>query len=104
MNSSSDPHHAAVAVVSAEYHDPIAFSLIQQIPIALLSLLILDDGTMARLCAVPMIGYWLAALWIWTRRPHSPTRSDLLFLKWSFFPLLTATGFFAMMWQSLRAA
>jgi hypothetical protein len=103
MNASSDQTTPTSAVVSAEYHDPILFSLIQQIPIALLGLLILDDGTVARFCAVPMIGYWLAALWMWSRRPHNPTRSDVLFLKWSFFPLLTATGFFAMMWQSLRA-
>jgi hypothetical protein len=104
MTLPSDRNSPTVAAVSVEYHDPIAFALIQQIPIALLGLLILDDGTIARFCAVPMIGYWLAALWIWTHRPHSPTRSDLLFLKWSFFPLLTATAFFAMMWQSLRAA
>lgn len=79
---------ASAAVVSAEYDSPVKFALLLQVPLALLSLLALDGGIAQKVCGVAMASYLAGACLIWLRRPQSPTRSDLYFLKWGFLPIL----------------
>lgn len=79
-----------VLPLSSLYREAAVFTLLQQIPCALLGLLLLDGGRMARVCGIAMIGYWAAAAYLMARWPGSPRPGDLAFLRWGFLPLLAA--------------
>lgn len=74
-------------MLSAQYHPPDRCTLLQQIPIAIICLLMLDFGQSARVCGIAMIGFWLGTAAIWTRRPHNPLATDICFIRWGFLPL-----------------
>ncbi len=78
---------STVLPLSSRYREAIYFSLIQQVPCALLSLLILDGGGMGRICVITMLGFWAAVALMTVRRPLSPSSIDIMFLRWGFFPL-----------------
>ena len=78
---------STVLPVTDRYREAIYFSLRQQVPWALLSLLFLDGGNMARICAIAMLGYSAAVALMMVRRPLSPSSFDIMFLRWGFFPL-----------------
>ena len=78
---------STVLPLSSRYREAIVFTLIQQVPCALLSLLMLDGGIMARICAITMLGFWAAVALVMVRRPLSPSSFDIMFLRWGFFPL-----------------
>ncbi len=79
--------------LSDRYRSAIFFTLFtQQVPLALLSLLMLDMGQSARVCGIAMIGFWAMAALILARRPDTPGASDLFFLRWGFVPVLLLTG------------
>jgi hypothetical protein len=78
---------STVLPLSSRYREAIVFTLIQQVPCALLSLLMLDGGVMARICAITMLGFWAAVVLMMVRRPLSPSSFDIMFLRWGFFPL-----------------
>jgi hypothetical protein len=71
-------------VVSEVYRSPVMDALKIQIPIALLCLLMLDGGHLARICAVAIAGHWLGILLVMYRRPHAPTRIDVTLIRWGF--------------------
>jgi hypothetical protein len=81
------PMQSTVLPVTDRYREAIYFSLRQQVPWALLSLLFMDGGNMARICAIAMLGYSAVLALMLIRRPHSPTSFDIMFLRWGFFPL-----------------
>jgi len=78
---------STVLPVADRYREAICFSLMQQVPFALLSLLTLDGGIMARICGIAMLGFWAALALMMVRRPLSPSAFDIMFLRWGFFPL-----------------
>ena len=78
---------STVLPLSSRYREAIYFSLSQQVPWALLSLLILDGGNMARICGITMLGFWAAVALMMVRRPLSPSSFDIMFLRWGFLPL-----------------
>ena len=49
-------------VVSETYRPPVMFALKLQIPIAILCVLMLDGGQLARVCGVAMAAHWLGIL------------------------------------------
>ncbi len=78
---------STVLPVTGRYREAIVFTLIQQVPCALLSMLMLDGGVMARICGITILGFWAAVALMMIRRPLSPTSFDIMFLRWGFFPL-----------------
>ena len=77
---------SARAICSVEYDRALRVALGLQIPIALVSMLVLDLGRTARVCGIAMLGFWLAAALIAARRPWTPTPADLRFWRWGFIP------------------
>ncbi len=78
---------STVLPVTDRYREVIVFTLIQQVPCGLLSVLMLDGGFLARICAITMLGFWAAVALMMVRRPLSPSPIDIMFLRWGFFPL-----------------
>jgi hypothetical protein len=78
---------STVLPVTDRYREAIAFTLIQQVPCALLSMLMLDGGVMARICGITILGFWAHVALMMIRRPLFPRSSDIMFLRWGFFPL-----------------
>lgn len=68
--------------IAAAYDHQIWFSVKQQIVLAILASLILDLGQCARGMAAVMVGYWAGTAMILLRRPMSPSKGDLLFVRW----------------------
>jgi len=81
--------------LSDGYRRPMLVALLQQVPMAVVSLLMLDGGGTAKLCGVVMLGFWAGAGIIAARRPMAPTYCDKLLIKYSFLPLFAASGLFA---------
>jgi hypothetical protein len=50
---------------------------------------------MARICAISLIAYWTLALVMMSRRPLTPSSSDMTFLRWGFLPLFAVTAILA---------
>ncbi len=73
--------------VADSYRPAFRFALIQQVPWALLCLLMLDFGRTAKICGITMVAFWVAAFTIMARRPESPTRFDIGFIRWAFIPM-----------------
>jgi hypothetical protein len=63
--------------ISPTYRKPIFEAVALQALFTLLSGLILDGGTTARICGIALVAFWGgAAVLIW-RRPQLPTRTDI---------------------------
>ena len=74
--------------LSSRYDEAVYFSLLrQQIPWAILNMLLLDGGEMARLCGITMLGFWAGVALMMARRPLSPSPFDIKLLRWGFLPL-----------------
>jgi hypothetical protein len=73
--------------LSSLYREAVYFTLRQQVPLALLCLLLLDGGRTAKVCGIAMLGFWVGAVMIIARRPTSPNPGDLAFLRWGFLPI-----------------
>jgi len=74
--------------LSSRYNEAVYFSLLrQQIPWAILNMLLLDGGEMARLCGITMLGFWAGVALMMARRPLSPSSFDIKLLRWGFLPL-----------------
>lgn len=80
-------------VVSPRYKSDVVFALGGQLVVGLLALLLLDGGRMARGVGVAALGFWLATALIMTRRPHTPTETDLAWIRWGFWPVLLIAGY-----------
>ena len=71
-------------VVSDEYRSPTFDALKLQIPIAILCLLMLDFGQLAKLCGVAIAAHWTGILIAMSRRPQAPTVTDIAFVRHGF--------------------
>jgi hypothetical protein len=77
--------------VSSLNRKAVYFALLQQVPFAMLCLLMLDFGRMAKLCGIAMVVFWTVTAVVLVRRPLTPGRLDLLYLRWGFWPVLLLT-------------
>lgn len=66
----------------------IAVGAVTQFLLWLLTALLLDGGQLNRQCVVAMIGYWIIAAVPIVRRRKTPTKVDLLFLRWGMVPMI----------------
>ncbi|MDZ4688981.1 MAG: hypothetical protein SH850_28225 [Planctomycetaceae bacterium] len=71
-------------VLSPRYRDAVQAALALQLPIALLCLLMLDFGQLARICGMAMLAFWCVAAWVAATRPWTPSRGDLIYCRWGF--------------------
>jgi hypothetical protein len=68
--------------IHSAYDRQIWFSVKQQVILTLVALLVLDMGQSVRILAAAMVGYWIGFLVVLARRPMSPSKGDLLFVRW----------------------
>ncbi len=59
-----------------------------QLVVGILSLLILDGGTTARICGIGLLAFWGGATCVICRRPRHPTRFDIALLRFGYLPLI----------------
>jgi hypothetical protein len=69
----------------------IVFSLIQQLPLLMLSSLILDGGQLFKHVAIASVAVWILVLVAWIRRGRTSSNLDWQIVKWSFAPFLLIT-------------
>ena len=82
------PESADDSVALSTLRDAISFTLIQQLPILLLSALLLDGGWVFKRVAVASVAFWIITLIILMRRGRNMPKSDLLLIKWGYLPML----------------
>jgi hypothetical protein len=76
--------------LSPLYRPAIRFGLLTQAILGLFTALLLDYGEVFNVFKIAFLAHWLGiALIIW-RRPVSPTKSDIVFIRWGT-PLLMFT-------------
>jgi hypothetical protein len=69
--------------------------MVVQIVFLLLTALVLDGGMMFRMCAAAALGYWIGVVVIAIRRGTSPTKLDLLFIRYGMVGLMVIAPFLA---------
>ena len=82
------PESADDSVALSTLRDAISFTLIQQLPILLLSALLLDGGWVFKRVAVASVAFWIITLIILMRRGRNMPKSELLLIKWGYLPML----------------
>lgn len=70
--------------LSDRYRDAIRFAVALQVPWAVLLMLVLDGGQMARVGGDAMVGFWVGVAVVLLRRPTSPTAGDLLYVRYGY--------------------
>lgn len=83
--------------ISKAYDRPIFEAVGLQLLVGLLSLLILDGGTVARICGMALVAFWFGAALLIYRRPLSPSKLDLLVIRFGYLPLVVI-AFFLVQW------
>ena len=79
--------------ISPSYRKPVFEAVALQALLGLLSALILDGGTTARICGIALVAFWGGAVLLIWRRPHSPTRTDIKLLRFGYLPLVVMAFF-----------
>ncbi len=79
--------------ISPNYRSPIFEAVALQVLLGLLSLLILDGGTTARICGIALVAFWGGATVLIWRRPHFPTKTDIVLLRFGYLPLVVLAFF-----------
>ena len=74
--------------ISLAYRKPIFEALVLQGIVAVLSLMILDGGTTARICGIALLGFWGGTAVLILRRPIAPTTFDLAFVRFGYLPVV----------------
>ena len=73
------------------FRDAIVFTLVQQIPLLILSALILDGGLVFKRVVIASIAFCILTLLITVRRGPNISGSDILLVKWGYLPVLLVT-------------
>ena len=79
--------------VSPSYRKAITVSLPQQVVAVLLSMMLLDGGQTAQVCGMAFLAFCIGIGLIMFRRSLSPSRADLLLIRFGFVPLFVAAFF-----------
>jgi len=73
--------------ISPNYRKPIFEAVGLQLLLGFFSGTILDGGATARVFGIALIAFWLGAIVLIWRRPHSPTATDIKLLRFGYLPL-----------------
>ena len=79
--------------ISTCYRKPIFEAVMLQTILGILSLMILDGGTTARVCGIALIAFWGGVTVLICRRPQSPSRMDIQLIRFGYLPLVVLAGF-----------
>jgi hypothetical protein len=78
--------------ISPLYWPAFTFAGVLQGVLGISTALLLDGGRIFALFQIASLGYWLAAFLIVKRRPLTPTKGDIVLIRWGIVFLLVATG------------
>jgi hypothetical protein len=79
--------------ISPSYRKPIFEVVVLQVLLGLLSTMILDGGTTARICGIALVAFWGGvAVLVW-RRPHTPTKKDIALIRFGYLPVAVCAFF-----------
>jgi hypothetical protein len=67
--------------ISEKYRPSIIYALVVQIVILGVAAITFDSGLTLRIAAASLIPSLLGSIWIIRKRPKTPTRVDLLFIR-----------------------
>lgn len=70
-----------------QYWSALKTGVVLQLVICVLTLLLLDMGRAFGFFRVALIAHWMGIIVIMGRRPTSPTKVDILFIRWGILPL-----------------
>jgi peptidoglycan biosynthesis protein MviN/MurJ (putative lipid II flippase) len=74
--------------VTSSFREPVKISLAIQVFTTVLLVMLLDGGNAAKAGAAAMIGYWIGVAIVMYRRPRSPSRLDLVYVRWGYLLML----------------
>jgi hypothetical protein len=80
-------------LLSPAYRSAVLDATIVQAPILFLSGLAADGGAAAWICMKAALVFWAAVVLIAIRRPQSPSKWDLRFIRFGFLLLLPICGY-----------
>jgi hypothetical protein len=79
--------------ISDSYRKPIFEAIVLQAVLGILSMMILDGGTTARICGIALIAFWGGATVLIWRHPRLPTKADIQLIRFGYLPLVVLAGF-----------
>ena len=88
--------------ISPTYRKPVFEAVALQALLGLLSMLILDGGTTARICGIALVAFWGGATVLIWRRPQSPTKTDIELIRFGYLPLVLMAFFLVQFIWNLR--
>lgn len=93
-------------LLDSRYHRALEIAIGQHLVAFVATAFMLDGGEMLRMTLVAMAAYWTFILVILLRRPLSPTKIDLLVIRWGFVPVgaIALAAAFAIGWTLARAS
>jgi hypothetical protein len=74
--------------IAPTYREPVKISLVIQVLTTALLVAVLDGGNAAKAGACAMLGYWIGAAIVMYRRPRTPSRLDLIYVRWGYLLML----------------
>ena len=98
MTYGSPSPKASEAFVS--FGDAIRFSVIQQLPLLMLSFMLLDGGLVFKRVAIASIAFSILILIIMIRRGRNIPNADINLVKWGYLPMLLTT---CILWMVISA-
>jgi TatA/E family protein of Tat protein translocase len=88
--------------LSPLYWPALRFGILVQVMLGVLTALMLDMGQSFAVFKVAFLGHWLGILLLFARRPISPTKTDIIFIRWGTPLLMMAIGLIApLVWKSI---
>jgi hypothetical protein len=75
-------------ILAASYRRPVFTAVVVQVVSGVLSLLLLDGGTFARVTGIAVLAFWVGVAFVVCRRPMNPTPTDLQLIRIGFIPVL----------------
>ena len=79
------------SVTVGTFRDAIVFTMFQQLPLLMLSAMLLDGGLVFKRVAIASVAYWILVVIIMIRRGRNIPDADKLLVKWGYLPLLLIT-------------
>jgi hypothetical protein len=79
--------------ISSKYNSPIFEAVAIQIVVGILSWLMLDGGMTAQICGIALVAFWGGAVVLIWRHPQSPTKTDIVLVRFGFLPIVVAAFF-----------
>ena len=80
--------HMTKLPLSPAYREAVKVALVVQVLTTLFLGAILDGGALAKAGGAAMVGFWIGVAVVMVRRPRTPSRLDLLYVRWGYVVML----------------